>query len=153
MPTFATPGPIAATVEVAGARVRVTASDRTDTVVLVEPIDETNRSHVRVADRTKVDQAVSEVSSLGSGSPQVDQEAGKVTIPVGERGAQLLSEVVRRMDAAGIELAELALHRPTLDDVFMALTGHAAEEDGGDGTATGDGAGGRGRRRPARSAR
>jgi hypothetical protein len=37
MPTFDTPGPIAATVVVAGAQVRVTASDRTDTVVLVEP--------------------------------------------------------------------------------------------------------------------
>jgi hypothetical protein len=55
MPTFATPGPIAAIVEVAGAHVRVTASDRTDTVVLVEPIDETSRSHVKVADRTKVE--------------------------------------------------------------------------------------------------
>ena len=54
MPTFATPGPIAATVEVAGAQVRVTASDRTDTVVLVEPIDEANRSDVKVADKTKV---------------------------------------------------------------------------------------------------
>lgn len=40
MPTFATPGPVAATVEVAGAQVRVTASDQTDTVVLVEPINE-----------------------------------------------------------------------------------------------------------------
>jgi len=37
MPTFATPEPIAATVQVAGAQVRITASDRTDTVVLVEP--------------------------------------------------------------------------------------------------------------------
>lgn len=55
MPTYATPSPIAAIVEVAGARVRVTASDRTDTVVLVEPLDKTNRSHVRVADKTKVE--------------------------------------------------------------------------------------------------
>ena len=39
MPTFATPGPITAAVQVAGAQVRVTASDRTDTVVLVEPIN------------------------------------------------------------------------------------------------------------------
>src|SRR5215831_18552132 len=54
MPTFATPGPIAATVEVAGARVRVTASDRTDTAVLVEPINETSRSDVKVAGKTKV---------------------------------------------------------------------------------------------------
>jgi hypothetical protein len=55
MPTFTTPGPIAAAVEVAGARVRVTASDRTDTVVLVEPINEASRSDVKVADKTKVD--------------------------------------------------------------------------------------------------
>jgi hypothetical protein len=55
MPIFATPGPVNATVEVAGARVRVTASDRTDTVVLVEPINEASRSDVKVADKAKVD--------------------------------------------------------------------------------------------------
>jgi hypothetical protein len=55
MPTFATPGPIAATVVVAGAQVRVTASDRTDTVVLVEPVDKASRSDIEVADQTKVD--------------------------------------------------------------------------------------------------
>jgi hypothetical protein len=62
MPTFATPGPIAATVEVAGARVRATASDRTDTVVLVEPINEASRSDVKVASRTKVDFAGGQLS-------------------------------------------------------------------------------------------
>jgi DUF4097 and DUF4098 domain-containing protein YvlB len=62
MPTFATPGPIAATVEVAGARVRSTASDRTDTVVLVEPINAASRSDVRVAGRTKVDFADGQLS-------------------------------------------------------------------------------------------
>ena len=55
MPTCATPGPITATVEVAGAQVRVTVSDRTDTVVLVEPVDAASRKDVKVADRTKVD--------------------------------------------------------------------------------------------------
>jgi len=59
---FATPGPIAATVEVAGAQVRVTASDRTDTVVLLEPINEANRSDVKVADRTKVEFAGGQLS-------------------------------------------------------------------------------------------
>lgn len=54
MPTFATPGPIAATVVVAGAQVRVTASDRTDTVVLVEPINKESQSDVKVANKTKV---------------------------------------------------------------------------------------------------
>ena len=62
MPTFATPGPIAATVQVAGAQVRVTASDRTDTVVLVEPINEASRSDVKVADKTKVDFAGGQLS-------------------------------------------------------------------------------------------
>jgi len=55
MPTFATPAPITATVTVAGAQVRVAASDRTDTVVLVEPIDKASQSDVKVASKTKVD--------------------------------------------------------------------------------------------------
>ena len=62
MPTFATPGPITATVEVAGAQVRVAASDRTDTVVLVEPIDEASRSDVKVAGKTKVDFAAGQLT-------------------------------------------------------------------------------------------
>src|SRR5262252_1267630 len=62
MPTFATPGPITATVEVAGAKVRVTASERTDTVVLVEPINEASRSDVKVASKTKVDFAGGQLS-------------------------------------------------------------------------------------------
>ncbi len=62
MPTFVTPGPIIATVVVAGARVRVTASDRTDTVVLVEPINKASRSDVRVASKTKVDFADGQLS-------------------------------------------------------------------------------------------
>ena len=62
MPTFATPAPIAATVQVAGARVRVTTSDRTDTVVLVEPINEASRSDVKVASKTTVDFADGQLS-------------------------------------------------------------------------------------------
>jgi DUF4097 and DUF4098 domain-containing protein YvlB len=62
MPAFDTPGPIAATVVVAGAQVRVTASDRTDTVVLVEPIDQASRSDVKVASKTKVDFADGQLS-------------------------------------------------------------------------------------------
>jgi hypothetical protein len=62
MPTFDTPGPIAATVVVAGAQVRVTTSDRTDTVVLVEPIDKASQSDVKVASKTKVDFAGDQLS-------------------------------------------------------------------------------------------
>ena len=62
MPTFDTPGPIAATVVVGGAQVRVTASDRTDTVVLVEPIDKASKTDVKVASKTKVDFAGGQLS-------------------------------------------------------------------------------------------
>jgi Putative adhesin len=55
MPTFTTPGPIAATVEVGGAQVRVNASNRTDTVVRVKPVNEGSRSDVKVAEKTTVD--------------------------------------------------------------------------------------------------
>jgi ABC-2 type transport system ATP-binding protein len=43
-------------------------------------------------------------------------------------GARLLPDVVRDLDGAGLILDDLALRRPTLDDVFLALTGHEAEE-------------------------
>ena len=62
MPTFDTSEPIAATVVVAGAQVRVTASDRTDTVVLVEPIDQASKKDVKVANKTKVDFADGQLS-------------------------------------------------------------------------------------------
>jgi ABC-2 type transport system ATP-binding protein len=50
-------------------------------------------------------------------------------VPVGSRGSDALIEVVRRLDAAGVTTHGLSLRRPSLDDVFLALTGHAAEED------------------------
>jgi ABC-2 type transport system ATP-binding protein len=52
-----------------------------------------------------------------------------VTLPAGALGSRTLIEAVRRLDAAGVEPDGLALRRPSLDDVFLALTGHAAEED------------------------
>jgi hypothetical protein len=84
MPAFTTPGPIATTVEVAGARVRVTASDRTDTVVLVEPVNQASRSDVKVASKTKVDFADGRLSvktttpgdKNGSVSITIDLPAG-----------------------------------------------------------------------------
>jgi len=53
--TFTTPGPITTTLSTAGARVRLTAGDRSDTVVLVEPVDSANELDVAVAEHTKVD--------------------------------------------------------------------------------------------------
>lgn len=62
MPTFATPTPITARLVTGGARVRIAASPRSDTVVLVEPIDNSDKAAVKVAGNTKVDFAGGELS-------------------------------------------------------------------------------------------
>ncbi|MBB5957221.1 hypothetical protein FHS29_003814 [Saccharothrix tamanrassetensis] len=62
MPAFATPNPITATLTTAGARVRVTAGERSDTVVHVEPVDSANKTDVKVAQNTEVGFAGGELS-------------------------------------------------------------------------------------------
>jgi ABC-2 type transport system ATP-binding protein len=56
----------------------------------------------------------------------VAEHTRKLTIPV-TGGAKLLAEVIRELDARGIEIDDIGLRRPTLDDVFISLTGHVAE--------------------------
>jgi ABC-2 type transport system ATP-binding protein len=55
---------------------------------------------------------------------QVDTGTGQMTVPIAD-GVAVVPEVVRRLDAAGLALSDLALRRPTLDDVFLTLTGQA----------------------------
>jgi ABC-2 type transport system ATP-binding protein len=81
----------------------------------------------RVPDRVNVATAAGVAVALGSGAPQVDNETGRVILPVGKDGTQALTELVRRVDTAGVPISDLSLRRPTLDDVFLALTGHATE--------------------------
>jgi ABC-2 type transport system ATP-binding protein len=64
----------------------------------------------------------------GEGGVRVDEQRRYVGATV-SGGSGLLAAVVRDLDAAGIEVDELGLHRPTLDDVFLTLTGHAAEAE------------------------
>ena len=54
-------------------------------------------------------------------------EDGVVRAPVRQRSGAI-AEAVRRLDTAGVAIDDITLRRPTLDDVFIALTGHAAEE-------------------------
>ena len=81
-----------------------------------------------VPDRTRLAAAVAAVARIGEGEPHVREDTGEVAIGVGARGSQALIDAVRGLDAAGVETRGLALRRPSLDDVFLALTGHAAEE-------------------------
>jgi ABC-2 type transport system ATP-binding protein len=72
--------------------------------------------------------ALEAVSGLGEGAPSVDKDTGKVQVHAGGAGSQVLVEVVRRLDGASVSASGFAMRRPSLDDVFMTLTGHAAEE-------------------------
>ncbi len=65
---------------------------------------------------------------LGNGEHKIDAESGLVRIPAGTAGAEIVVEAVRRLDASGIHIGDIALHKPTLDDVFLTLTGRGAEE-------------------------
>jgi ABC-2 type transport system ATP-binding protein len=100
-----------------------------------------------VPDRSRVTDAVAAVAPVSEGEAHVDAETGVVSAGVGGGGSDALIAAVRGLDAAGIVIRGLALRRPSLDDVFLALTGHAAEdaEDPGGGR-------GRGRRKGKRGA-
>jgi ABC-2 type transport system ATP-binding protein len=71
--------------------------------------------------------AAETLRELGAGDSSADEATRLIRIPVGAEGPTVLLESVRRLDTAGIPIEDIALHRPTLDDVFLSLTGHAAE--------------------------
>jgi ABC-2 type transport system ATP-binding protein len=83
---------------------------------------------VHIEERGEMTRATEAVRGVGTGDAVVDADAGLVRIPVGTDGPVALLDAVRRLDDARIALADIALHRPTLDDVFLSLTGHAAED-------------------------
>ncbi len=58
---------------------------------------------------------------------QVDDQTRRLTAGVAG-GAEVLGQVLQRLAAANIAVVDIGLHRPTLDDVFLSLTGHSAEE-------------------------
>jgi ABC-2 type transport system ATP-binding protein len=83
-----------------------------------------------VPDRDRLSDAVAAIGKIGEGEPHADAETGVVSLGVGGRGSDALIDAVRSLDGADVRTQGLALRRPSLDDVFLALTGHAAEETG-----------------------
>ena len=82
---------------------------------------------VRITDRSEISQANDALKELGGEKLHSYPDIGEITLPAAG-GTSLLPEVVRRLDAERIAIAELTLKPPTLDDVFLAITGHPAEE-------------------------
>jgi ABC-2 type transport system ATP-binding protein len=90
------------------------------------------RLEIRLDDGEQAQRALDALASLGDEAPKVIDDL--VTVGVRRRGGAIV-EAVRCLDDAQIGVEDIALRRPTLDDVFLALTGHAAEADGGEGEA------------------
>ena len=83
---------------------------------------------ITVANPLQTAQASSLLQPLTSESPQTDEQRGHVILAV-ENGAQSIAEVVRLLDGDDIHIAELNLRRPTLNDVFLSITGEAIVEE------------------------
>ena len=95
---------------------------------------------VRPADPAAADKAAAALAGLGAGEP-VRGTGDELALPA-TTGLSLVTRAARALEEADVEVSELGLRRPTLDDVFLQLTGHAAEETAEDEPAPA----GRGRR-------
>lgn len=107
------------------------------------------RVEVVVHEHEHIAAAAEVLAGFGKGDTSVEEHTRKLTVPV-SGGAKLLAEVIRELDVRGIEIDDIGLRRPTLDDVFLSLTGHAAEvteEEKGEGGDTSADAKGRKRKK------
>lgn len=81
---------------------------------------------LHLKNRSDAEKASALVRQFGTETPHANTTTGVVTVPT-TGGASILVDVVRQLDGAEIKLADIILRRPSLDDVFMKLTGHEAE--------------------------
>ena len=82
---------------------------------------------VTPADRADIPAVAELLALMINATPSIADESGEVSVQV-ERGTRL-PDIVRAFDDRSIELAEFALRRASLDEVFLSLTGHRAEEE------------------------
>jgi len=86
-----------------------------------------DRVEVVVREAAQLEAAATALASISSGASSTDADRRSVTVPV-SGGTGTMLDALRSLDAAGVVLDDIALRRPTLDDVFLSLTGHAAEQ-------------------------
>lgn len=88
------------------------------------------RVEVVLAHTEDIPPAQAILAGLSSGEVQTDEQTRRLTAGV-TGGADVLRRFLQRLGDANIALIDVGLHRPTLDDVFLSLTGHTAEEVAG----------------------
>jgi ABC-2 type transport system ATP-binding protein len=84
-----------------------------------------------VADPERIPDAVRVLTKFGRGAVTVDEHTRRISTSVdgSSPAATVLVDALRQLDGEGVTMSDVAVRRPTLDDVFLTLTGHAAEED------------------------
>ena len=85
------------------------------------------RIEVTVAAGEAVSHAREVLDGFAVGEQQVDERARTVVTPIAGGGAEALMQALRALDQGQVAVQDVGLRRPTLDDVFLTLTGHAAE--------------------------
>lgn len=85
------------------------------------------RIEATLGDVAQLDAAREALVSLAMGEIDTDEGSRRIVVPI-IGGAPVLTDALRRLDAAGIALVDVGLRRPTLDEVFLTLTGHRAED-------------------------
>jgi ABC-2 type transport system ATP-binding protein len=85
-----------------------------------------DRLEIHLCDGQRSDEAVAALTAIASDRPFIQN--GSVSVPVAQRRGTI-ADAVRRLDDAGIAIDDIAVRTPTLDDVFLNLTGRAAEQE------------------------
>src|SRR5689334_7388200 len=85
---------------------------------------------VELADAARREDAARVLARVGCGEPEPGERPDRLTVPAPRDGLELLEESASALRDAGVGVSELALRRPTLDDVFLQLTGAPPSEDG-----------------------
>jgi ABC transporter DrrB family efflux protein len=85
---------------------------------------------VELASAAERDRAQAVLAGVGCGEPEPSERPDRLTLPAPRDGLELIEEAAAGLRQAGIEVSDLGLRRPTLDDVFLQLTGSPPSEDG-----------------------
>ena len=86
-----------------------------------------DRIEVTVCNEAELAAAGEVLAAFGQGEVQREDRRPTLVVPI-TGGASTLTQALRALDNRGIELSDVQLRRPTLDDVFLSITGHHAEE-------------------------
>jgi len=85
---------------------------------------------VELADAVQRERAEAALARVGCGEPEPDERPDRLTLPAPRDGLELIEDAAAELRRAGIRVSDLALRGPTLDDVFLQLTGAPPNEDG-----------------------